>query len=423
MALQSLMGIPGLGGYLGMEQYRQQQALGNLQGQVGLMNAVRQQQVAEQEAQLAPLRQQMVQAQLGQIQGAVQDAERKRAFFSPDNLKQFMTSGVSAVAPGAGVTGGMDSGATGQIMGVAPAENGAPAASAAKSQRMDLESFVTQGAMQGVFNPEALLNMQTRIQDRIAAREQRMEELKMQLENRAATEAEKRQFQLQLYQLQQQGREDMAKLAASMRQPRQDPLVQVEIDDPSKPGNKILRYVPQSQAAGMSPPTKATADKPLTEFQGKAVMFGSRAAQSDKVLRELETNVNTVSLAAKQAAGNVPLLGGILGAAGNVMLSDNQQRVEQAQRDFVNAILRQESGAVISDQEFNNAKKQYFPQPGDSRAVIEQKRKNREIAIGGFKRIAGPGSVDIDEIIKTPALPSGEQRSPDIDELVRKYSG
>jgi hypothetical protein len=153
------------------------------------------------------------------------------------------------------------------------------------------------------------------------------------------------------------------------------------------------------------------------------VMFGSRAAQSDKVLRELETNVNTVSLAAKQAAGNVPLLGGILGAAGNVMLSDNQQRVEQAQRDFVNAILRQESGAVISDQEFNNAKKQYFPQPGDSRAVIEQKRKNREIAIGGFKRIAGPGSVDIDEIIKTPALPSGEQRSPDIDELVRKYSG
>lgn len=67
MALQSLMGIPGLGGYLGMEQYRQQQALGNLQGQVGLMNAVRQQQVAEQEAQMAPMRMQLMQAQVGDV--------------------------------------------------------------------------------------------------------------------------------------------------------------------------------------------------------------------------------------------------------------------------------------------------------------------------------------------------------------------
>ena len=40
--------------------------------------------------------------------------------------------------------------------------------------------------------------------------------------------------------------------------------------------------------------------------------------------------------------------------------------------------------------EFDNAKKQYFPQAGDSPAVIEQKRKSREMVINGFARGAGP---------------------------------
>jgi len=36
---------------------------------------------------------------------------------------------------------------------------------------------------------------------------------------------------------------------------------------------------------------------------------------------------------------------------------------EQAKKNFVNAVLRLESGAVISPSEFTNADKQYFPQP------------------------------------------------------------
>lgn len=65
----------------------------------------------------------------------------------------------------------------------------------------------------------------------------------------------------------------------------------------------------------------------------------------------------------------------------NFLKSEERQQVEQAQRQFVNAVLRQESGAVISDSEFENTAKQYFPQPGDTESVIDQKRKNREIAI------------------------------------------
>jgi len=65
----------------------------------------------------------------------------------------------------------------------------------------------------------------------------------------------------------------------------------------------------------------------------------------------------------------------------NVLQSSERQQMEQAQRDFVNAILRRESGAAIADSEFESASKQYFPQPGDSVETIAQKRANRETSI------------------------------------------
>ena len=46
-----------------------------------------------------------------------------------------------------------------------------------------------------------------------------------------------------------------------------------------------------------------------------------------------------------------------------MLKTDERQMFEQAERNFINAILRQESGAAIADSEFNNARKQYMPQP------------------------------------------------------------
>lgn len=43
--------------------------------------------------------------------------------------------------------------------------------------------------------------------------------------------------------------------------------------------------------------------------------------------------------------------------------SAERQKFEQAKRNFVNSVLRNESGAVIAESEFKNADKQYFPQP------------------------------------------------------------
>lgn len=144
-------------------------------------------------------------------------------------------------------------------------------------------------------------------------------------------------------------------------------------------------------------------EKPLTEFQGKSSGFGVRAATAHEQLNALEggalggefdsfpgyQNGPVQPGVIKRSAEALPLIGESMGTALNFTQSAAQQRVDQAQRNFVNATLRQESGAAISQGEWDNAKKQYFPQPGDDASVIEQKRKNREQVIGGFKTSAG----------------------------------
>lgn len=115
--------------------------------------------------------------------------------------------------------------------------------------------------------------------------------------------------------------------------------------------------------------------KPLNDAQSKALLFGTRMQESDKQLSELARSGTTTSNPLSRA----PMLGGVVSA----LSSDNQQSLDQAKRDFVNAVLRRESGAAIADSEFANADKQYFPQIGDGPKVIAQKARNRKLAIDG----------------------------------------
>lgn len=69
--------------------------------------------------------------------------------------------------------------------------------------------------------------------------------------------------------------------------------------------------------------------------------------------------------------------------------SDHLKQQEQAERNFVNAVLRRESGAAISPSEFDSASKQYFPRVGDSPDVLAQKKANREQQIATFGSEAG----------------------------------
>jgi len=151
------------------------------------------------------------------------------------------------------------------------------------------------------------------------------------------------------------------------------------------------------------PATKgAKLAKPPTEGQAKALMFGSRMAVADEVLGELDKKGARLPSLTKAAAESLPGIGTAAGMVANRFASPEQQQVEQAQRDFINAVLRRESGAAIADSEFANAKRQYFPAPNDSPQVRAQKAANRQTAIAGFKAEFGEQSMpQFEEIVGT----------------------
>lgn len=118
----------------------------------------------------------------------------------------------------------------------------------------------------------------------------------------------------------------------------------------------------------------------LNGEQANALAFATRMQASDKILEDMAAKGVMLPSQIRRAAEGVPLVGPAAGAVANYAASPEQQQVEQAQRDFINAVLRRESGAAIGAGEFANAAQQYFPQPGDGKAVIEQKRAARQRA-------------------------------------------
>ncbi|WP_374308228.1 hypothetical protein [Methylocella sp.] len=123
----------------------------------------------------------------------------------------------------------------------------------------------------------------------------------------------------------------------------------------------------------------------FNETQGKAASFGDRAAEAENILRETEGVNRGVS------GGSGGLINDVApDAVGNIIASPERQKFNQAARGFINALLRRESGAAISDSEFANYRQQFLPQPGDNSDTILQKRANRVAAIKGLMREAGP---------------------------------
>lgn len=146
---------------------------------------------------------------------------------------------------------------------------------------------------------------------------------------------------------------------------------------------------PPSVIAGVRPEGKAP-----TESQMTARLYADRMAQAEPVF-----------------ANPPPSFGsrfkeGLPGGVGNVMLTPESRQFFQAERNFINAVLRKESGAVISDAEFENARRQYIPQPGDDANTLEQKRRNRALAIQQIGAAGGsnyaPPNVGGSQIIDLP---------------------
>jgi hypothetical protein len=137
--------------------------------------------------------------------------------------------------------------------------------------------------------------------------------------------------------------------------------------------------------------TGGPADKSLNpnKEQSDAYTYSTRMESADKIINDLEGQYDPFKINIK-TSGKTALIPGGQTAANKFLLSSKDQQVEQAERNFINAVLRRESGATIQPSEFESANQQYFSQPGDSPEVLAQKRQNRREAIDGLKRAAGP---------------------------------
>lgn len=80
---------------------------------------------------------------------------------------------------------------------------------------------------------------------------------------------------------------------------------------------------------------------------------------------------------------------GIDNKAPNSMKPAALKQHDQAARNFINAVLRRESGAAIADSEFENAYAQYLPKSGDDAKTIANKKANMNRQLETLGREAG----------------------------------
>ena len=126
---------------------------------------------------------------------------------------------------------------------------------------------------------------------------------------------------------------------------------------------------------------KAREDKPWTTAQGKTATYATRMWSAMQTIEELSDFATTAAARVQGAAAGLGL---------NFLTSEQSQRLEQAKRNFGVAVLRDESGAAISTNEFIELDKQYFPQHGDSPEVVAQKKRNMQDQLNTLLMAAHP---------------------------------
>ena len=129
--------------------------------------------------------------------------------------------------------------------------------------------------------------------------------------------------------------------------------------------------------------------KPKNDTQIMAEGFYKRMNNSNNILNDLENK----SIDNKEGGFNPSEASNF--ALFERMKSDERKKYEAAQNDFIMSNLRKESGAAIGKDELEYQKNTYFPQPGDSKDVIKQKQKMRNLLSNNMKRSSGD---DVEEI-------------------------
>lgn len=159
-------------------------------------------------------------------------------------------------------------------------------------------------------------------------------------------------------------------------------------------GQTISRKVrgPDGHVIGAEPLVQGTPKAP-PEHISKTANFTGRMIEAERHIRRLTEGKDPISGEEGQKFGATDVSTGLVNlppdGIANLMRSPDHQQYRQAAKQWIRAFLRKESGAAISDGEFAQDFQTYFPQPGDSKEVVEQKRNARTAAMSGFALEAG----------------------------------
>ena len=112
--------------------------------------------------------------------------------------------------------------------------------------------------------------------------------------------------------------------------------------------------------------------KPFTEGQSKSVTYATRAKGA---LPTLDSFGDALTSFSQTAAGAVPM------NLGRLAQTPEFQQAQQAGDEFLQAILRKDTGAAITPAEMDEYGRTYLPQPGDTPQVLAQKKEARARAV------------------------------------------
>lgn len=128
---------------------------------------------------------------------------------------------------------------------------------------------------------------------------------------------------------------------------------------------------------GVKPPQK---DSALTEAQAKATTFMSQMKAAEKELGGIPIDPTKT-----WSQVDVAMAGGLT----NFAASPAAQRARQAQEQWSESFLRFKTGAAATKDEVILNVRTFFPQPGDSADVIQQKQRMRQQAVQDIAFAAG----------------------------------
>ncbi len=121
----------------------------------------------------------------------------------------------------------------------------------------------------------------------------------------------------------------------------------------------------------------------ITEQQSKDLVYHTRASGALETLDQYEGALTNLT---HSLTSEIPVVG-------NYTVSPEFQQGEQAGREFLASILRKDTGAAVTSSEEQLYGRIFLPRPGDSAAVLAQKRRGRAIAVDAIR--SGLGSAAI----------------------------